>query len=75
MRLERAIEKVFNGFFKTMLLAMIEEPVAYYASEVPTGEQCTAVFFFSASRSTRGPDFTAVLGVGACTFIAVVGVG
>ena len=39
MRLERAIEKEFDAAFKTMLLTVINEPVTYYAYQVP--EQCT----------------------------------
>lgn len=35
MRLERAIERTFHASFKTMLLTIIEEPVAYYAHQVP----------------------------------------
>ena len=35
MRLERAVDKMFDASFKTMLLTIIEEPISYFAHQVP----------------------------------------
>lgn len=66
MSLERAIKKECSGSFEKMLLALVMEPVAYYALQIKTATDGIMTDNATVARVLGGNDKHVVDEIGAC---------